>query len=91
MTTRFVRKPALYDSNFSQDTVVLDETIGAYFGIGGVGVRLWALLIQPHTIDQLCRVITEEFEISAEECQSDVSEFIDQLSEAGLLEPAPQA
>jgi hypothetical protein len=54
-----------------------------------VGARLWALLATPRRVMQLVGTITEEFDVSAEQCERDVLALLDQLSERRLIREVP--
>lgn len=47
---------------------------------------LWTRLEQDTDIDALVNAVTEAFEVSADQAQTDVLEFIEQLRRAQLLE-----
>jgi PqqD family protein of HPr-rel-A system len=85
-TTIFVRKGEPLTAKADDQTVMFDAAKGEYFGLAGVGGRIWELLEQPRSIGQLCEVITAEFEVSAADCRADVSSFLDDLRRAGLVE-----
>lgn len=67
------------------ETVILGMTDGAYYGLDAVGARIWALLATPHRVSQLVVTITDEFEVSAEQCERDVLALLDELSERRLV------
>ena len=66
-------------------TVVLDPASGHYFGLEGVGVRVWQLLAQPVTLVRLVETITDEFEVDAATCERDLRALLDDLLGRGLV------
>ena len=46
---------------------------------------LWQALALPATADDLARRLAQEFEVGADAASADVSTFLGQLREAGLL------
>lgn len=69
------------------EVVMFDPERGAYFSLGEVGSRVWELIEQPVSIDQMCDVLVQEYEIDREACRAEVVAFLDQLDGAGLLAP----
>jgi hypothetical protein len=69
------------------DLVMMSIENGEYYGIGGVGTRIWELLDQPTTIQQLVETIKTEFDIQEDRCRDDVLSFSEKLFELGLIKP----
>jgi len=68
-----------------ESLIMMSVEQGMYFGLEGVGPRIWALLEQPRTVDEICAALMEEFEIDAEACRTDVLGFLHELADARLL------
>ena len=66
--------------------VMMSVEQGMYFGLNGVGPRIWSLLATPRTVGDLCRELQEEFEVEPELCRAQVLEFLAGLVEAGLVQ-----
>lgn len=86
--TRYLRHPDLVSADMDGETVMMSLERGEYFGIGGVGTRIWDLLAQPVSIDEICRIIGDEYEVDAATCRRDVAAFLEQLVESGAATPA---
>ena len=67
------------------ETVLLDLASGIYFGLDGVGKRIWEILADGQSLGQAVAVITEEFEVDEAQAKKDVIEFTNDLVERGLL------
>ena len=59
---------------------------GAYFVAREVGSRVWELVAQPITLDALCGVLMEEYDVEPSRCRAEVEAFVVQLNDAGLVE-----
>ena len=68
------------------ETVLLDLSSGIYFGLDGVGNRIWESVSKGLNLEETAAVITSEFEVDNAQAQSDVIEFAKNLVERGLLE-----
>jgi hypothetical protein len=65
--------------------VMLSIAQGMYFGLEGVGPRIWALLERPRSVAQLCADLMDEFEVDQESCLRDVCAFLEELTDARLV------
>ena len=50
-----------------------------------VGTRVWELIDGVRTVDEMARVIAEEYEVSVEKAREDVIEFVTDLKAHGML------
>ena len=58
---------------------------GTCYGLNGVGTRIWSLLSEPRSVDELCRRLTEEYEVESDRCQREVLELLEELRSEGLV------
>lgn len=87
-STTFTRHPDLVCTDMDGDTVMMSIERGEYFGIGGVGPKVWALLAQPASIAQLTEAICDEYEVDPSTCEVDLQMFLDELLKRGLVSTA---
>ena len=59
---------------------------GAYFSSGEVGLRVWELVAEPMSLEELCGTLTEEYDVEPARCRVEVEAFVSQLQDAGLVE-----
>ena len=81
----FQRNPDLIGALIDNELVMMSAEKGQYYGLAGVGLRIWELLEQPRGFDQLVDQILDEFEVGREECQQDMAQFLKQMLELGLV------
>ena len=79
------KNQVILSNQIDNETVMMDIEKGEYYGINQVGTRIWSLLEHPHTIEQLCETLLEEFEVTEEECFQDVREFVARLAEKKMI------
>lgn len=58
---------------------------GTCYGFNGVGSRIWALLAEPRSLDDLCALLLAEFEVDAERCRAEVVALLEELRAEGLV------
>jgi hypothetical protein len=69
-----------------EEMVMLDPRTSRYFGVDSIGARIWELLEQPVSVDEVCIALRGEFDVEEEACRADVLAFLEQLEDAELLE-----
>ena len=69
------------------ETVLLDLSTGIYFGLDGVGKRIWENVAEGSSAGQISEIIADEYEVDDNRAQADVIEFLGELLERGLLLP----
>jgi hypothetical protein len=79
-----VRNQDLIATDMDGDTVMMSIEHGEYYGISGVGSRIWELLEKPTSFSVIVATICLEFEVDKEKCQSDALVFIRELVDNGL-------
>lgn len=81
----FTRNPDLIATDMDGDTVMMNIANGKYYGISGVGSRVWELLAKPITISEMVSTICMEFEVEKSTCKADIERFIDEMHAFGLI------
>ena len=79
--TQLVRLPGMVASEMDGDLVMMSIERGQYFGISGVGSRIWELIDQPMSLKDIAAVIVQEFEVDEAVCRQDVLAFASELLE----------
>lgn len=80
-----IRNPDLIAADMDGETVMMSIERGAYFGLGGIGSRLWDLLEQPTTVTDMAATICEEYSVDSETCMQDIRGFIAEMMENSLV------
>jgi hypothetical protein len=68
------------------ETVMLDIERGRYFGLRDVGKAIWEALASQTTVDEICDQLMGQFEVELDTCRREVSDFLQQLHDQGLIE-----
>ena len=77
--------PQVMSRLVGDETVLLDLSSGIYFGLDGVGKRIWESVDEGLSLGETAAVIAAEFEVDEAQAQADLIAFATDLLERGLL------
>jgi hypothetical protein len=89
--TRLVVSDAQVSAALDQEAVILSMHDGMYYGLDGVGARIWQLLQQPVTLGEVAATIAAEFEVSESQAFEDLVTLIRDLESKALVSRADGA
>ena len=84
-TTILSRRSGLMTADMNGSAVMMDIMTGKYYNLGAIGGRIWELLEEPMTVAALVNKLTDEYDVSVEQCRADIEPFLNTLLERGLL------
>jgi hypothetical protein len=73
-------------SDLKGEVAILDLKAGVYHGLDAVGARIWHLLQESKTADQLRDVLLQEYDVDADRCERDLLALLQRLADEGLVE-----
>ena len=73
-------------AELSGETVILHVEKGVYYGLDKLGTRVWSLIQEPRTIDELVQTILKEYEVEPEQAERDLVALVQDLATNGLAE-----
>ena len=79
------RREGLMTADMNGSAVMMDIMTGKYYNLGQVGGRIWEILEEPMTVAALVEKLTDEYDVTAAQCRTDILPFLDTLLERGLL------
>lgn len=68
-----------------EEMVLLDFERGIYYGLNPVGARVWELLAEGKSTDEIIDLLTGEFDVERTEAKGDVLALMDDLAANGLV------
>ncbi len=68
------------------EAAILNLKNGVYYSLDSVGARIWQLIQQPRTLDQIRTVVLEEYDVEPQRCERDLQELLQKLASEGLIE-----
>lgn len=85
LDSRLTIPPQVMSRLVEEETVLLDLASGQYFGVDGVGQRIWELLSEGRSLGETVESITAEYDVDEAQVKADVVAFAGELVERGLL------
>ena len=78
--------PNQISSDLSGEAVLLHLTSGTYFGLDEIGALVWTLIQEkPTSLQQICDAIVAEYDVTYEQCETDIRRLIGELITADLV------
>ncbi len=73
-------------AELSGEMVILHMEKGVYYGLDKLGTRVWSLIQEHRTIDELVQTILNEYEVEPEQAERDLVALVQDLATNGLAE-----
>ena len=67
------------------EAIVLDLGAGVYYSLNPVAARVWELVRQPRTVDEILATLLAEYDVDAARCERDVTQLLRDLAARQLL------
>ena len=77
--------PDAFSTKIDNQVVILQYETGTYFTLNEVGTNIWQLLEQGQTLQEILDHLAQEYDVSRERLQQDISILIKKLEEKGLI------
>ena len=68
------------------ETVLLNLNTGVYFGLDAIGSRIWQLIQDGRSLQQLLAILLDEFDVDRARGEADLTTLVSSLCEHGLLQ-----
>ena len=72
-------------NRLGDETVMMDMDSGDYIGVNSVGTDIWNLLSEPVSVNSLIDKIQSMYEVTGEQCTSEVNVFLSKMLEHDML------
>ena len=72
--------------DLSDEATILCLKNGKYYGLSQVGARIWELLAEKKTVQEVHSTLVQEYEVDAQECRRDLLNILQELNAEGLVE-----
>lgn len=73
-------------TDLAGEKVMIDFETGKYFLIKGTGNDIWDMLQEDTTPTQIIEKLEQEYEVTHEECEASVIEFLDKMKSFDFID-----
>ena len=73
-------------ADLGEEMAILNLKTGTYYGLDGVGSRVWSLLQEGSTLQEIRDTILNEYEVDAKRCEQDLIRLIGDLARHELVQ-----
>ncbi|NTW33697.1 MAG: PqqD family protein [Bacteroidetes bacterium] len=74
---KYSRNEQIIDGELDNNQVMMHLEKGKYFGLNPVGKRIWELIEQPKSFQEIMDILLSEFNVTKEQCLQEVQAFLD--------------
>ena len=68
------------------ESVILSLKNDTYYGLDPLGAHIWELIQKPRQVTEVRDDILSEYDVAAEQCETDLIALLAQLESEGLIE-----
>jgi len=86
LSKKLLRNSDIISTAVDSDLVLMSTSQGKYYGVSIVGQRIWELLQDSMIGNDLVEILVTEFTVERSVCEAEVTTFLKQLHEEGLVE-----
>lgn len=85
--TKMVKLKRVYSvTDLAGEKVMVDFETGKYYMIKGTGSDIWDMIQEDISVGEIVSRLLNEYDVSEDECYRSVSDFLNQLYEAGMID-----
>ena len=88
-TTLVSRQPGMIEADAAGELVGLHVDRGVCYGFNATATRVWQLLEQPCTVDDLTTALMAEHDVDEAECRAGVTDLLATLADEQLVTLTP--
>jgi hypothetical protein len=72
-------------SDLGGEVAILNLKASKYYGLNDVGARIWSLMQQPRTVEEIRDTLVREYEVEPDRCERDLVRLLQRLADEGLV------
>ena len=81
----YIRNSKTISGRLHDEMVMMDLDQGKYFSLNPIATRIWDLLEREMSLEELCSLLREEYEVESHQCLDEVSEHLEEMKRLGLV------
>jgi len=81
----FSRKPDVVSADMDGEAVLLDVNSGVYYGLDSTGARIWNLMEEKISFENIISKLLDEYSVTHEQCQAETKQFVKEVLAKDLI------
>lgn len=83
---KYFRNRQIIDGELDDNQIMMHLEKGKYFGLNPVGKKIWTLLEQPKSLDEIVEELLKEFDVEKQTCINEVEVFLEKAIRYDIIE-----
>ena len=83
--SRVTRTDGVIEAEIDNEIVALSIERGTCYGMNAVASRIWHVLQNPITVDEICKTLIAEYAVDRSVCEQQVLDLLEDLRAEGLI------
>jgi hypothetical protein len=85
LQSKIVRNSDLIAEPIDDELVMADIDAGKYYGLNNIAAAIWQNVETKISVEDLCKRLCENYEVTAEQCSTEVLAFLNELETRNLI------
>ncbi len=85
LNSKITRNSYIDATDLDGEVVMMNLEKGQYFMMNQVGSRIWEIIQEPSTVNNIINILLGEFQVEKNQCKENVVEFLGKLKNAELI------
>jgi hypothetical protein len=85
MKSKFIRNNETIAEHVDDELVMADIDAGRYYGLNDIAAAIWQNLETMITLEDLCKCLCKNYEVTEEQCAAEVLAFLHELEIRNLI------
>jgi hypothetical protein len=77
--------PDQLSCDLAGEAAILGVTSGSYYGLNGVGARIWTMIREPRAVLSVLEQLLAEYDVDTARCEHDLIALLQELADEGLV------
>jgi hypothetical protein len=79
------KKEEIVTAQLGDNAVMMSVDNGKYYGMNEIATAIWDNIENPVGVERLVHILTDQFDVSEERCQTEVVAFLTKLHNESLI------
>ena len=85
--SRHLRNPDIVTAPVGGGLMMMDITCDSYYSLDSLGYRVWQLLETPRSLEEICLLLTAEYEVDLPTCIAQIGTLQQDLLDEKMISP----